>query len=405
MNVIFMYPPSGYLNHSMFKHYTYFAETIHLVSLRYPQILAMDCAVEMKNRNEIYEAFGNCSILVMLIEPYNVQIALSLATIYKNICPGGKTIFYGTAAVLIPNFLSSCDAVDYIIANGNFVAGIIEAIRQIEYGIECNSTILRPKVNTTKRLWGCSLDAPVPIERYRHFGNKMFEFTVQVGCPYHCSFCSEKLMFPKSKDFLFAQRPVNNVISVLKRIQSEFDSVYFSATTLTYDRTWIIDICEEMIHENCTIPWRSDTRIDCLDPELIQIMKQSGLKQLSLGVESFEDHLLNSVNKQQSAKTVYEQIMLCKDCGVDVKALLILGIPGQKADDVLHTQETVEKLGISYRWKEYSPIRELYLADCRKENIASFIESFSRSNFRADSIPGLSPEKYMSLLFPRGYIR
>lgn len=401
MNIMFLYPPSPYLNHSMFKHYTYLAETVDLVSRVHHDVTVMDCAVEMKSRNEIYDAFGICDLLAVLIEPYNIQMALSLAEIYKDIRPGGKTVFFGTAAVLVPNYLSQYGQVDCVIANGNFARGILEIAEKTGAGEKLSF----PIVPENERQWGCSLDTTVPLERYRYYGGNMFEFTVQVGCPFHCSFCSEKLLFPKKGDFSFAQRPVEDVLSILKRVKDDFSSVYFSATTLTYDRNWIIEICEEMVKRNCILPWRSDTRIDCLDGELLEIMKRSGLKQLSLGVESFSDHLLSSVNKRQNATTVYDQIVMCKECGVDVKALLILGLPGQSAEDVLSTQRIVEDLGIAYRWKEYSPIRELYLADRKGEDVSPLITSFNRTNFRSESIPGLSPEKYMSLLFPKGYIR
>lgn len=405
MRVLFLYPPSPYLNHSMFKHYTYFAETIEVVSRTISNCRIMDCAVEIKSRNEIYDAFGCCDLLAIEIEPYNVSFALSLAEIFKDIQPQGVTMFFGTGAVLIPHFLSRQAPVDYIIANGNFAQGILDVANGTSVLTRGTQTILYPKTQDGKRSWGCSLDSNAPLDKYRYYNNNMFEFTVQVGCPFSCSFCSEQLLFPKDESFVYAQRPVEDVIHILKRVKDDFSSVYFSATTLTFDRMWIAEICHEMILTKCCIPWRSDTRVDYLDPELLQLMKESGLKQLSLGVESFEDHLLSSVNKCQKASTVYEQIVMCKEKGIDVKALLILGLPGQSADDVLHTQAIVEKLGISYRWKEYSPIRELYLADRSGEDISSLLDGFSRNSFRSDSIPGLSSDKYMSLLFPRGYVR
>ena len=83
MKILFVYPPSSYLNHSMFKHFTYFAETIDLVSKKYSHISVLDCAVEMKNRNQIYEQFRNADRLILLIEPYNIRQSLELMEIYK----------------------------------------------------------------------------------------------------------------------------------------------------------------------------------------------------------------------------------------------------------------------------------------------------------------------------------
>ena len=218
MSILFMYPPSPYLNHSMFKHYTYLAETAEIISSEYVDVAVMDCAVEMKSRNEIYDAFWGCDMLAVLIEPYNIQSALSLAEIYKNTKPSGKTVFFGTAAVLVPNYLAQYKQVDYIIANGNFACGILSVAKQCD----SNNRIIYPRLLECERQWGCSLDVAVPMDRYKYFGGNMFEFTVQVGCPFHCSFCSEKLLFPQKDDFSFAQRPVEDVLSILQRVKDDF---------------------------------------------------------------------------------------------------------------------------------------------------------------------------------------
>ncbi|MDO4323712.1 MAG: radical SAM protein [Lachnospiraceae bacterium] len=402
MKIVFLYPPSPYLNHSMFKHYTYFAETIEIISRKYKDVCALDCAVEMKSRNEIYEKFRDADFLITMIEPYNIRIATELMEVCKSISKSSKTIVYGTAATLIPNYLSTYDSIDYVIANGEFAEGIFQILHHVA---DDPDKILFPRSSVKERRWGCSLDSCAPLERYKRWGKGMFEFTVQVGCPFNCTFCSEKVLFRQSEDFIYAQRPVNESIAILKRIKDEYDSVYFSATTFTYDREWVLELCRRMTEENCVIPWRSDTRVDCLDVELVQGMREAGLKQLSLGIESLEDDVLRRVNKRQTSSEIMETIQMCKENGVGVKALLILGIPGQTAEDVFHTQKMVEELGIPYRWKEYSPIRELHYKDLQECDVSRELDKFSRNTFLASSIKGLSTEQYMDLLFPKGYIR
>ena len=403
MKILFVYPPSSYLNHSMFKHFTYFAETIDLVSKKYSHISVLDCAVEMKNRNQIYEQFRNADRLILLIEPYNIRQSLELMEIYKFMTKTGRTIVYGTAAALVPNYLSMRPEVDFVIANGNFAEAILHVLDSGRLPVTPQDKIINIEVE--HHTWGCSLDTNVPLDLYKYWGNGMFEFTVQVGCPFHCSFCSEKILFPTGKGAVFAQRPVEEIISMLKRIRASYSSVYFSATTFTYDREWVTKLCKRIIEEDCIVPWRSDTRVDCLDEELLLLMKKAGLCQLSLGIETFEDGLLKRVNKHQTMDRIMETIHLCKETGVNVKALLILGLPGQTSEEVLRTQELVEKLEIPYRWKEYSPISELHRKDVRKEDVTEELDSFSRNTFLANSIEGISTEKYMQLLFPEGYVR
>lgn len=54
MNILFIYPPSVYLNHSMFKHFTYFAETVNLVANSGYDVSVLDCGIELFDRRTIY---------------------------------------------------------------------------------------------------------------------------------------------------------------------------------------------------------------------------------------------------------------------------------------------------------------------------------------------------------------
>lgn len=406
MKIVFLYPPSPYLNHSMFKHFTYFSETIDIISRTYSDVHVVDCAVELKNRNDLYEEFYGVDFLITLVEPYNIKIAIELMEICKFISPSCKTITFGTASALIPNYLSKQKVIDYIIANGEFAPGILSILNKQDGHMSfIENRVVDVHVENGKHTWGCALNADVPIDKYKFWGRRMFEFTVQVGCPYNCSFCSEKILFKSSKYCKFEHRPVDEIIDILKHIKGQFTSVYFSATTFTFDRNWVLELCNRMIDDDCIVPWRTDTRANCLDREMIKTMKKAGLTQLSLGIESLEDRVLASVNKAQTSKSIIDTIKLCKENEVAIKALLILGIPGQTAQDVLSTQRIIEELGIPYRWKEYSPIKELYLMDKDNKDLSPVLEQFSRGTFKANSIPGLSTEDYMNLLFPRGYIR
>lgn len=401
MKIVFLYPPSQYLNHSMFKHFTYFAETIEIVSRYIKNIEILDCAVEMKSRDEIYASFRSADYLLSLVEPYNILAARELFSICKDVNENCKIIVYGTAPVLFPNYFLGIKEIDNIISNGNFAEGILSIV----CGESNNIRIIHPVLKEGRHMWGNALKSGAPLDLYKHWGKGMFEFTVQVGCPYNCSFCSEKVIFGVPKEYYFEQRPVKDMVNILNSIKNEFNSVYFSATTFTYDKDWVNELCEEMVKNKCIIPWRSDTRIDCIDEKILVSMKKSGVKQLSIGIESLSNDLLKKVNKGQRRENIIDKVNLCKENGVNVKALLILGIPGQTAEDVYDTQALIEEMAIPYRWKEYSPIRELHEIDIKGIDISDKINIFSRHTYNVNSIPGLSSAEYMSLLFPEGYVR
>lgn len=52
--ILFLYPPTVYANHSMFKHFTYFGETIDVISRYCKNISVLDCAVEQIEQKVIF---------------------------------------------------------------------------------------------------------------------------------------------------------------------------------------------------------------------------------------------------------------------------------------------------------------------------------------------------------------
>ena len=174
---------------------------------------------------------------------------------------------------------------------------------------------------------------------------------------------------------------------------------------MTVSRKWTENLCNRLIEEKIQMPWRTVTRIDCVDEELLVLMKKAGLKKLCFGVETFDDKLLEEINKNQNANNVIKILSLCNKLNIKAKALLMLGIPGQTSKSVYDTVRILKELNVEYRFKEYSPIHEAHILDSKNSDISNIIPMFSRYEYRSNSIPGISSEEYMELLFPTNYVR
>lgn len=414
--VLFLYPPTVYANHSMFKHFTYFGETIDVVSRYCKNISVLDCAVEQIEQKIIFNNFKDSEILIMEIEPYNIEVSLSLGHLYKSFNKKGKIIVYGTAITIMPNYFKNQQLFDYMICDGNFavsILGILHDLLEIKYPYEKKSKYYElidneyvVKGNDFQlpiKDWGVGYNKLLPLEKYKYYNNGMFELTVQTGCPFNCSFCSEKILFNKVCGTKY--RDVEDIIRVIKEISGDFKEIYFSATTMTVNRKWTEKLCNRLIEEKNQMPWRTVTRIDCVDEELLTLMKKAGLKKICFGVETFDDKLLEEINKNQNANNIINILSLCNKLNIKAKALLMLGIPGQTAKSVYDTVKILKELNVEYRFKEYSPIHEAHILDLKNSDISNMIPIFSRYEYRCNSIPGISSEEYMKLLFPTGYVR
>ena len=400
----------------MFKHFTYFGETIDVVSRYFKNINVLDCGVDQIDQKKIFNHFKSNDILIMEVEPYNIEVSLSLANLYKSFNIKGKIVIFGTGATIIPNYLMNHKIFDYIIPDGNFstgILGILEDILKIKYPFEKKSkyyelnnnsyTLKGEEYQLPSNEWGIGYNKLLPLDRYKFYNNGMFELTVQTGCPFNCSFCSEKVLFSKKNGTKY--RDIETIIKVMKNIKKNFNEIYLSATTMTADKEWTKKLCNRLIEEKNEMPWRTVTRIDCVDQELLLLMKKAGMKKICFGVETFDDELLNKINKKQNSNNIIKILELCNKIGIKAKALLMLGIPGQTAKNVNETVKSLKKINVEYRFKEYSPIREAHLLDCKNKDISDMIHIFNRSKYRSDSIQGLSTEEYMELLFPTNYVR
>lgn len=414
--ILFLYPPTVYANHSMFKHFTYFGETVDVISRFYKNIAVLDCAVEQIEQKIIFNNFKESKILIMEVEPYNIDVSLSLGKLYKSFNKDGKIIVYGTAITIMSNYFKKQKLFDYIINDGNFAIGILSILYGIfgteypykniskHYQLIDNEYIVKGNdFQLPVKDWGIGYNKLLPLDKYKYYNNGMFELTVQTGCPFNCTFCSEKVLFNKLCGIKY--RDVEDIIKIIKSISYDFNEIFFSATTMTVNRKWTENLCNRLIEENNKMPWRTVTRIDCVDEELLTLMKKAGLNKICFGVETFDDKLLEDINKNQNVNNVIKVLSLCNKLNIKAKALLMLGIPGQTSKSVYDTIKILKELNVEYRFKEYSPIREAHILDSKNYDISNMIPIFSRYEYRANSIPGITSDEYMELLFPTGYVR
>jgi radical SAM superfamily enzyme YgiQ (UPF0313 family) len=50
--------------------------------------------------------------------------------------------------------------------------------------------------------------------------------------------------------------------------------------------------------EDKGIFWKCSTRIDCIDEEILELMKKSGCKEIAFGIESADEEVLDIIGKK-----------------------------------------------------------------------------------------------------------
>lgn len=144
------------------------------------------------------------------------------------------------------------------------------------------------------------------------------------GCPYQCIFCYK----------FFGNRirrySVKHVLHELRMMRDhQVDSFFIIDQLFTSDRTFVMELCTQMVAEGFHFSWSCQTRVDQLDAELLQIMKQAGCSGIWLGLESVTDEVLTLNHKGTTQKQILTCMELLNQAGISFNAFFMLGMPGE----------------------------------------------------------------------------
>ena len=154
------------------------------------------------------------------------------------------------------------------------------------------------------------------------------------GCPFDCAFCADTVIWQGK----CRMRSPENVVDEMEMLQNRFGAreIQFVDDTFTVNHKRTEAICLEIQRRKLDLIWRCSSRVDCVTPEILSLMKSSGLRSISYGVESGDDDILKRMNKKITVEQIRRAVKWAKKEGLETKGFFILNYPGD-------TRETTEK--------------------------------------------------------------
>lgn len=161
------------------------------------------------------------------------------------------------------------------------------------------------------------------------------------GCPNRCSFC---VVHSNRKPRLARFDLVVDEMEMLKK-QYGADYVFFMDSLFFADRDRVLKICDEINKRGLEIKWGCDAHVRFIDEEVVRAIEKAGCYELSFGIESGVQKLLNNVRKGITLKQVEDAISVVKKhSSIKVGGLFILGLPGETYADSVQTIKFAKKL-------------------------------------------------------------
>lgn len=183
----------------------------------------------------------------------------------------------------------------------------------------------------------------LPIPKRQLVKNRFFNrgavFATR-GCPYKCSYCNLKQIYHDC----FRTRPVDEVMEDIKSIQSKYfvfwDDNFFG------EPAYAMALMKEL--KSLNKRWAAQVTLDrCQDEALLKLAKQAGCTYLFVGLESFSNSSLQSVNKSINHVEKYKStIALLHKNGLSIQAGIIFGFDSDTKDTFQEALNTCNELGI-----------------------------------------------------------
>lgn len=327
------------------------------------EIKIIDCPVYGMNHEKLkaeLATFQPDFVGIASMTP-TIPEALQSARVAKEACPNAKVIMGGPHATFMDKqILSEEKAVD-IVVRGEGEETLSELV---QYSLDAKNLsdvkgiTFRSEgkiVQTPNRPFIQDLDALprpaykyIPIEKYIISGKRILPIMSSRGCPFQCSFCVASQMFGAK----FRGRSPKNVVDELEWLRDEYgaDGVSFHDDTLTLDRKRMIGICDEIIERKINLPWGCQTRVDTVSKEILAKMKKANCNEVSFGIESGCQRILDAVKKRVSVEQCERAVKWAKEEGLFVAVSTIINYPGETKESMLQTLDLMRRIKPDDAW-------------------------------------------------------
>ena len=153
------------------------------------------------------------------------------------------------------------------------------------------------------------------------------------GCGGQCTFCDNTVFGRRIRAF-----PAEYITEMVARLVKDFGvrDLTFYDDNFVVNRKRLKHFCSLLEKEKFDLTWSCNARVDVITKELIETVKAAGCWQMSVGIESGVQQILDRECKGITIEQVKKAVSLLSANGIKTKGFFMVGHPGE-------TYETAEQ--------------------------------------------------------------
>ncbi|MBU1864494.1 MAG: B12-binding domain-containing radical SAM protein [Candidatus Omnitrophica bacterium] len=287
-------------------------------------------------------------------------MAFDIAQLSKSLLPKVPVVFGGVHPTVSPESVFEHTSVDFIVrGEGEEVLRLLfkqgidnpENIPGVCWRQDDGTCVIAEKAPLIKDI--TKLVPPdytsFPVERYVEYirdlrGIRGISMIVTRGCPYQCSFCTVK----ETMGTLWRRLDPTYAVELMLKLCTDFDleGIWFKDSIFNFSFDWTKTFAQALIAQKNPYQFQINTRVDLVRQEELSLLKEAGLRQVDLGIESGSSKSLQKLKKNITRDQIVVSVKLLKRAGIQISGFFMIGIPGETEEDVAETISLVKELDL-----------------------------------------------------------
>ncbi len=176
-----------------------------------------------------------------------------------------------------------------------------------------------------------------PYHLFKHPKYDMGFMTTSRGCPYRCSYCSQRLMTGTTYRYKSAEKIVDELTVLVGTYKQK--QVVFYDDNFCLQRQRVHKLCDLLIETGLnrrvelSVQTRADNLLDHGGEELVRHMAEGGFTHIGFGLETGVQRIADLTRKDETIECHLQATDLCKKLGMDVSLFMIFGFPTETDED------------------------------------------------------------------------
>jgi len=162
------------------------------------------------------------------------------------------------------------------------------------------------------------------------------------GCSFKCAYCTYPLVEGRKVRMRSPAKAAAEFEVAVK--EHGLKHIFIVDNVFNFPLDHAKEFCRELIKRKVDAGWSCYLNPAFVDAELVELLARSGCRGVEFGTDSAVDEVLQALGKGFTSQDIIKSSELCRKAGLPFCHSLLLGSPGETAQTVIRTLETMDRI-------------------------------------------------------------